>query len=131
MLNKVQVRPKPSFLTSPPYTRGRMRISPASVLAFIELLPPTTLTPLLPSTQGLLQQTRARKRGLETQAKGVGRQSSRNASRLAERLYFNLSINIGNGSLVVSRCKNSKVILSAATSGCGESTIITNSVDSD
>jgi len=49
---------------------------------------------------------------------------------MAERLKY-LSINIGNGSLVVSRCKNSKVILSAATSGCGESTIITNSEDSD
>jgi hypothetical protein len=130
MLSKVQNRLEPSFLLSQPCAARRPSISPsASVLASIVLRPPSTPTPLLPATQGLLQRTRARKKRPENQQRRyrVESTSSRNSLRMPEGLSSSWSIIIGNGLLVVYKCKHYKATLSAGTSGCGESTIITSS----
>jgi len=100
-------------LLSPPCPHCRPRTSPASVLAFTVLRPPTPPTPLLPATQGLLPQTRARKERLQNQERGdrFERKSLRSSSRMLEKLSSSSSIITGNNLLVVSRRKSSKATL--------------------
>jgi hypothetical protein len=59
------------------------------------------------------------------------RRSSRNSSRIPEKLSSSLLIVMRNGLLVLHRCNNSKATLLVATSGCAEYTMITSSKSLD